>query len=281
MHDDMKLDPKTHASQYLNNPTLAGEADFTREGMLKCFVEWTKMPFNEFTQTFAVVDLAYSDKRGRDFTVIAVGTWYNDALWIKDIIRGRFRPEEMPEAIVGVVRDYPDIKIMAIEDSVGAKWLRTDILASAERQGITLPPIDWVSLGQGEKDAKDNRIKGLAPLYKSGRLLFLDNVQTEQDEIINEFTSSRGKRDIPDAVSRLRKYQTQSYTAEDKQARIDQRRAVRQQAEFDQIFGQGKFAYVEPPKPVEVVEEVEERDDRQYDDVTGLPTGDYYGSIRY
>ena len=281
MHDDMKMDSKSHASQYLNNPTLAGEADFTREGMLKCFIDWQRLPINEFTQTFAVVDLAYSDKKGRDFTVIAVGTWYNDALWVKDVVRGRFKPEEMPEMIVGVIRDYPEIKTMGIEESVGARWLKTDIFAAAERQGIQLPPIEWISLGQGEKDAKDNRIKGLVPLYKHGRFFILNNVQTEQEEIISEFISSRGKRDIPDAISRLRKYQTQSYTKEDKQARIEQRRKVREQEEFDMVFGQGRYAYVEPPAPAVVEAESEPEDTMQYDEVTGLPKGDFYGSIRY
>ncbi len=278
--EDLLLDPESHASQFLNNPTLAGEVQFTREGLLTCLVDWTRMPL--YAKTFAIVDLAYSDKRGRDFTVIAIGAWYNDALWIKDIIRGRFNAEEMPEVIVSAVRDYPEIEAMGIEESVGAKWLRTDIFATAERQGIVMPPIDWISLGQGEKDAKDNRINGLVPLYKGGRLLFLNNMRTEFDEVIKEFTSTRGKRDIPDSISRLRNYQERSVSKEDKQEKIARREKIREEENYDMIFGQGRFAYSPPPPPPEPVEEEQDQDPGvSYDEVTGLPVGSawpFYGS---
>ena len=276
MHQDMLLDPKTHYSQYLNNPTLASESDFTRAGLLKCFVDWTQMPLK--TKTFAAVDLAYSDKRGRDYTVIAVGAWYNDALWIKDIVRGRFKPEEMAEQIVGVIRDYPEIEAMAIEESVGAKWLKSDIFSAAERQGIFLPHIEWVSLGQGAKDAKNNRIKGIAVLIKNGQFFILNNVRTEVDEIIREFISSRAKKDIPDAISRLLQYQEMSVSVEDKQAKINRRRAQREQVQFDLVFGQGEYAYVEPPA---AVVEAEQEPDVEVDPVTGLAVGDAYQSMRY
>jgi len=276
MHQDLVLDPRTHSSQYLNNPVLASECDFTREGLIRCFVDWTQRPMGG--KVFAIVDLAYSDKRGRDFTVIAVGMWYNDALWIIDIVRGRFKPEEMAEQIVGVIRDYPEIESMGIEESVGARWLKNDIFSCAERQGIILPNIEWISLGQGEKDAKENRIKGIVPLYKNGRFFILTNVRTEQDEIIREFISGRAKKDIPDAISRFLKYQSLSTSPEDKQAKIDRRRAQREQAQFDLIFGQGVHAYVEPPPPVV---EPEPEPEIELDPVTGLPMGDFYGSMRY
>jgi hypothetical protein len=276
LHDDMLMDPKVHSGQYLNNPTLAGEVDFTREGLLKCFIDWTQMPV--YAKTFAIADLAYSDKRGRDFTVIAIGAWHNEALWIKDIIRGRFRPEEMPESIVSAIRDYPEVQLMGIEESVGARWLKTDIYASAERQGIKLPQIVWIPLGQGEKNAKENRIKGLVPLYKNHRLFFASNMQTEVEEVIREFISSRGKRDIPDAISRFVEYAHQGSRTEDKKEAIDRRRQAREQAQFDMIFGQGAYAYVEPPAPVV---EPEPEDEIEYDEVTGLPIGDFYGSQRY
>ena len=276
MHDDLLMDAKSHSSQYLNNPVLASECDFTREGLLRCFVDWTQKPLNG--KVFAIVDLAYSDKRGRDFTVIAVGLWYNEALWIIDIVRGRFKPEEMAEQIVGVIRDYPEIESMGIEESVGARWLKNDIFSAAERQGIVLPNIEWISLGQGERDAKENRIKGIVPLYKNGRFFILNNVRTEQEEIIREFTSSRAKKDVPDAISRFLKYQSLSVSPEDKQAKIDRRRQHREQDQFDMIFGQGRYTYVEPPTPV-IEEEPESEVER--DAVTGLPMGDFYGSRLY
>jgi hypothetical protein len=276
MHQDMALNAKSHSSQYLNNPVLAGEAKFTREGLLNFFIDWTQMP--QYAKTFAIVDLAYSDKRGRDYTVIAIGAWYNNALWVKDIIRGRFRPEEMPEQIVGAVRDYPEIEAMGIEESVGARWLQTDIFQSAERQGIKMPPIEWITLGQGELNAKENRIDGLVPLHKDGRLFFLNNMRTETEEIIKEFVSSRGKKDIPDAISRLLKYQSSGESPEQKQAQIELRQKMREQDQYDMIFGQGRYAYREPepePEPEEVEPEP------QVDEVTGLPLGDFYGSQRY
>jgi hypothetical protein len=184
----------------------------------------------------------------------------------------------MPESIVSAIRDYPEVQLMGIEESVGARWLKTDIYASAERQGIKLPQIVWIPLGQGEKNAKENRIKGLVPLYKNHRLFFASNMQTEVEEVIREFISSRGKRDIPDAISRFVEYAHQGSRTEDKKEAIDRRRQAREQAQFDMIFGQGAYAYVEPPAPVV---EPEPEDEIEYDEVTGLPIGDFYGSQRY
>jgi hypothetical protein len=270
---DLRLDPKSHASQYLNNPILAGEQDFTREGMLKCKIEWTRMPL--YAKTFGIIDLAYSDKRGRDFTVMAVGAWYNDALWVKDIVCGRIKPEEMAEQIVGIARDYPELEILGIEDSVGAKWLKNDIYRLAEAQGVKLPIIEWISLGQGEKDAKDTRIKGLVPLYKSGRLFFLDNIRTDFEDVMKQFCSVRGKKDIPDAVARLLEYRSRVESPEDKAEKIKQRQDLREKELYDMIYGQGRYAYVEPPKEEKIKEE-EPEPEVELDPVTGLPLGDPY-----
>jgi hypothetical protein len=276
MHSDLLMDQKSHSSQYLNNPVLASESDFTAEGLRKCFVEWTRMPVE--ADTWIIFDLAYSDKKGRDFTVGAVGAWYNDALWIKDIICGRFKPEEMPSTIVGLPAEYPETKGMAVEESVGARWLQTDIYAEAEHRGISLPSIEWISLGQGELNAKQTRIHGLVPLYKSNRLFFLNNMRTSQEEVIKQFTSTHGKKDIPDAISRFLRYQVSAQRPEEKQAQIERRQQMREQATYDMIFGQGKYAYVEPPKPVSIEEPEPEA---PCDPCTGLPTGDFYGSRQY
>ena len=239
---------KNHASQYLNNPVAASESSWTREGMLKTFVDWQKVP--PYGKMYAIVDLAYSVKKGRDYTVIAVGKWYNDALWIIDIIRGRFKDEDMGEMIVGVVRDYPEIIELGIEDSVGAKWLKTDIFQTAEKQGVILPHIEWISLGQGSaENSKDNRIEGLVPLYKSGRFFILNNVRTDQEEIINEFISTRGKRDIPDAISRLRNYQGQEISQEEKQEEISKRQQMREQDMHDQILVRANMHMWSGPLP--------------------------------
>jgi hypothetical protein len=105
----------------------------------------------------------------------------------------------------------------------------------------------------------------------------LDNIRTEFDEVIAEFISVRGKRDIPDAIARLRNYQARGETPEAKQEQIEHRQKLREQDVHDMIFGQGKYSYVEPPPPA--VEEEEEPDD-QRDPVTGLAIGDFYGSVR-
>jgi hypothetical protein len=46
----------------------------------------------------------------------------------------------------------------------------------------------------------------------------------------------------------------------------------------DQIFGQGKYAYVERPAPAQ---EPDPEPEIEYDPVSGLPVGDFYGSRYY
>jgi hypothetical protein len=83
---------------------------------------------------------------------------------------------------------------------------------------------------------------------------------------------------VPDAISRLLKYREISSSPEDKESKINRRRALREQETFDMIFGQGRHAYIEPPAP-SIEPDPEPEPTR--DEVTGLPLGDFYGSMTF
>jgi hypothetical protein len=268
LHDDMMNDPKTHASQYLNNPILAAESEFEREEMMSLVIDWQQLP--KRGRRFMTIDLAYKASANRDYTCIAVGDWWQSTLHIVDVIRERWKADDMAGCLVNAIRDYSPEKV-GIEEMLGAQWLGPAMTMEAERQGIVLPPIEWLSMGQGQKDAKVNRILGLAPLVKDKRIRFCSNIQCTMEELCTEFISFKSKgghKDIPDAVSRLLQYENEATVPTEKEERVAAWQRIREEDRFNLLFGEGKYAHVQEPDPIEVLEP-----ETPCDPYTGLPEG--------
>lgn len=272
--DDMELDPKSHASQYLNNPVLAGESTFLRGDLLAAKVPYNAVPYG--AHRAMTVDLAYSDKKGRDFTVFAIGDWIDDSLFLSGLIRDRFKPDDMAFQIVQTIVDYNPEKV-AIEDMPGAQWLRLGINMEAERRGLVLPPIEWLTLSNDRND-KDNRIQGLSPLLREGRFKILNDIPDVDRIVIDEFARYGSlkniKKDVPDAVSRLLRFQHSWITAEEKEERRAAWQKMKEDDQHDAIFGEGRYAYRPTDPSLEELQEPEV--EPEYDQFTGLPSGDIF-----
>jgi len=263
---DMAQNLKTHASQYLNNPVLAAMSDFLRADLIQATLGWTSIPRG---RCFTTIDLAYSDKKGRDYTVMAVGDFHDDALYIRDIIRDRYRPEQYAPAIIQMIVDYNPERI-GIEHTNGSDWLEQQVRELAYQRGVQLPPIDMISLGAGVDASKETRIRGLGYPLKHQKLFFDDRIEC-LEELYSEFVkcSVKGaKKDIPDAISRLwETYAPVARQPTSKEQRVEDWKKQREKDQYDMIFQQGKFAYRQP----EIQQLPESKVDT--DPYTGLPNG--------
>src|SRR5437660_1905996 len=119
---------------------------------------------------------AFSVKKGRDYTTSCVAVHNAKAqTFIIDLVRARFKPQELAKAVVaGVVKWMP--QVVGIEDSGGARFLEAAILMEAQKTGnqqviATCRAIDWYPVGT-QKDAKKTRMASLHPLLMNDRLFF-------------------------------------------------------------------------------------------------------------
>lgn len=192
---------QTFGSQYLNDPVVAaGQATFTMEALREASVPANQVPAHG--KLFIRWDLAYSVKRGRDYTVGAVGLVdANERLFIVEVIRGRYVTHELTYAIVDAIRRWSPL-VTEIEDTPGARWLLSDLDRLAYELGVALK-IDWVPVDSNPK-AKDGRVKASEDLLYQHRLFF-SNAIACMDDLYKEFCGygKEAHDDIPDAISGL------------------------------------------------------------------------------
>lgn len=192
---------QTFGSQYLNDPVVAsGQATFTLEKLREASVPANQIPAHG--EIFGHVDLAYAVKRGNDYTTITFGLVdANQRLHILEIIRGRFVTHELVYNIVDGFRRWNPL-VISIEDSVGARWLLSDLERVAAELGVDLR-IEWIPVDSSPK-AKDGRVKSCEDLLYQRRLFF-SNAIVCMDDLYKEFCGygKEAHDDIPDGISQL------------------------------------------------------------------------------
>jgi hypothetical protein len=191
--------------KYLNNPRKINKVKFPRELLVRRTIPHTQFPQQRgFIVT--TVDAAYSTKNWADYTVIITALIFGGRFYILNMRRGRFSEYELPQVIASVGYKWKPKRI-AIEDSVGVKWLQPEIRREMAKLRISIP-LEFCSLGLGTKRrSKLMKAKPVARLLGDERLLFLNSCEG-LEEIYNElekFTGTDGDAhdDIVSAISLL------------------------------------------------------------------------------
>jgi phage terminase large subunit-like protein len=192
------------AIKYLNNPRKVNRIKFPRELLVR-----RTIPHHQFPQQGIVVttvDTAYSTKSWADFTVIITSLIFGGRFYIINMVRGRFNEYDLPKVIAGVGAKWKPRRI-AIEDSVGVKWMGRELKRELDALKISIP-VEFCTLGFGSKlRSKQLKAKPVLRLLGDERLYFLNSCEG-LEEIYNEMekftgTSDDAHDDIISAISLL------------------------------------------------------------------------------
>jgi predicted phage terminase large subunit-like protein len=121
-------------------------------------------------------------KNDNDFTVLTVGGFDRDGrLYIVDIRRGRFTPDQVIWHIFDIYQRYPSVIDFKIEKDAHARVLLPFLQreASKRQRFPTMVPIK-----RDTHVSKQQRIRGLQPWFKTGIIRFADDLGCKTDLIL-------------------------------------------------------------------------------------------------
>jgi predicted phage terminase large subunit-like protein len=168
------------SSQYLNDPVPEEDAIFKRQWFHYYQQDDIK---GSLLNKFLLIDPAISESKYADYTamvVVGVDEWEN--FFILDIVRQRFSPHQMIEEIFRL-REKWNVVDIAMEQVAFQRVLGYTI---REDQRFKRRPFHITELKPNER-TKDQRIKGLQPLYENGKIFhnkqLANNIYLE-DELV-------------------------------------------------------------------------------------------------
>jgi predicted phage terminase large subunit-like protein len=189
--------PYVFSCQYMNSPIAKDDADFKAEWFHEYDpTDLRGKPLNKFT----AIDPAISLEKEADFTaMVTVGVDEFGFIYILNIERLKVKPKELIDKIFEINRLYHPT-VMGIEDVAFQKTLQYTLSEemSTRNEWLPIKPI------RPNNRTKDQRIRGLQPLYANGRILhnsLVPNISHLEDELLR---FPRGKHDdVADALSYL------------------------------------------------------------------------------
>lgn len=239
-----KTDPY-FAIKYLNNPRQMHRVKFPRELLVRRTIPHNQLPQQGIVVT--TVDTAYSTKSWADYTVILTALIFGGRFYIINMVRGRFNEYDLPKQIAATAYKWKPKRI-AIEDSVGVKWMGRELKREMDKLQVSIP-VEFVSLGYGNKSkSKQLKAKPVVRLLGDERMYFLNSCEGLQ-EIYSELekftgTSDDTHDDIVSAISLLAE-QFGAYADMDSKVNFVSQQFVAnaQDKEWhDRIYGLGRYA---------------------------------------
>lgn len=201
--------------QYMNDPLWGQKNSFKEDDLRKATIPAAHIPLvvtNVMTgqkyqgaTVYITVDMAFSEEKQADDTVIAVGAFDKlGRLFIIDLEYGKFGADVFLARFLTVVRRWQFFLARIGIEKAGGSQLILPALRMAGLSNI-IGRIDW--LKTSPKRTKWERVLGLLPLLKTGKFFFNKDLPVVED-IIRAFTRfPKGKVDIPDAISMMLEYQ--------------------------------------------------------------------------
>lgn len=206
-----KNDDLEFSAQYLNDPVPSGTATFKPEYFKDNKYEKKDLPLD--LPTYVLCDPAATKNKKSDYTAILVikvgddGTWY---LW--DAINDKFSPGTIEKLLFDLHIKYNPVKL-AVEQVGFAAYIKTDL------DKIMLDKQRFFHITELETHGrnKDDRIRGLQPLFEYGRIKFprggikyinpttlkeMDMIFALKDELI-KFPMSH-KKDLADTLAYMK-----------------------------------------------------------------------------
>jgi phage terminase large subunit-like protein len=252
--DDEEGDTGFFAIKYLNNPRKVNRIKFPKELMIRRTIPHTQYPSQGIVVT--TVDTAYSTKAWADYTVILTALIFGGRFYIVNMVRGRFNEYDLPKIIATTASKWKPKRI-AIEDSVGVRWMNRELRREMDKLQISIP-VEFVSLGLGSKlRSKQMKAKPVLRLLGDERLYFFNSCEG-LEEIYNEMSQFTGTSDDKhdDIVSAISLLVEQFIGYADVDSRVNSYQTefvANQQAKdkHDQIYCLGRYARFNELGPID------------------------------
>jgi predicted phage terminase large subunit-like protein len=186
--------PYIFSCQYQNDPIPAEDADFRRDWFK--YYDPTELK-GRLMNKFVMIDPAISTEKDADYTaIVTVGVDEHKLIYILDVVRKRMKPSDIFDEVFKIWANYKPV-VIGIEDVAFQKSLQYSLSEEMHKRNIYLPLKPLRPAGRN----KDQRIRGLQPLYANGRVLHgkhLTQIRNLEDELLR---FPRGKHDdIIDAM---------------------------------------------------------------------------------
>lgn len=244
---EKKKDLEGFAIKYLNNPRKVHEVKFPRELLIRRTILHNLLPNSGII--VMCVDTAYSINNWADYTAIVTALIFGGRFYIVDLTRGRYNEYELPAIIAGTANKWKPKRI-AIEDSMGVRWMGRELRREMDKLAISIP-VEYIPLGKGTKNkSKELRAKPILRLLGDERFFFsnacagLEDIYNELESFKGENKNKNGKDDIITAFSLLAE-QFSAYADMDSRITYVQQDYVSDQKSkerHDQIYGIGKYS---------------------------------------
>ena len=167
------------SAQYLNNPVPEETAIFKRS--MFQYYEPEDLRGKLLTR-FMMIDPAISQERSADFTaMVVVGVDEENYIWVLDVLREKLMPHEIINRIFEMKEKW-SLSDIAIETVAYQKTLAYTL---RDQMRVRKKYFHITELNPQNR-SKDERIKGLQPLYENGKIIhnkYLTNNYFLEDEL--------------------------------------------------------------------------------------------------
>lgn len=237
-----KGDLEGFAIKYLNNPRKAHSVKFPRDLLVRRVIPATMLP--PTGMVVSTWDTAYSVQSWADYTVGITALIYGGRFYIIDIVRGRFNEYELPKVIASTGNKWKPKRI-AIEDSVGVRWIGREIRREMDNFGISIP-LEFVPLGKGtSKRNKEEKAKPVVRLLGDERMFFSNSSSSLEEAFAELEIFPNGSHD--DVASGLSLLVEVFGPYAEMDSRINSIQSdyvadMKSKARHDLVYGLGKYA---------------------------------------
>ena len=210
----MRENPHRYAAQYANNPQASGIALIQKE-WLRYFSytdsEETSITFTRpgdgSVHTVSVNDLdrilvydpAVSETKTASKNAILVLGKYEQDIFVLDYRVGHYQPDTAIDHLFELDEKW-NLRLLSIEDIAFQKAIKYWMKQRAQSEGRFMPYVKPYK--PGSQKSKDERIKGLQPLFRSGHIWYQEGYTDLIDETLAyTFVGRSPQRDALDAMA--------------------------------------------------------------------------------
>ena len=213
----LRENPHRYAAQYANNPRAAGltlvQPEWLRYYKLtgpensviakpneSGVIETVRI---DSLQRILVYDPAVGESRRAARTAMLVLGKHRDGtdIFVLDTRIGSYTPDRAIDLLFELDEEW-NLDLLSIEDVAFQAAIKFWLRQKAELEGLPVPPIRPYK--PGSQKTKDERIKGLQPLFRAGQIWYQEGFTELIEETLEYTTIGRSpKRDALDAMAQL------------------------------------------------------------------------------